>query len=417
MAKTTIAADPMAPSRPAGRFGTVARSVVATVLGGLLCWQIGSAGLAALAARSTDPRLLAVSGTPAHPEAGSLLAQALLVSNDNDAAAGLARSVVLVDPTNDRALRVLGLATEKLGEKEEAAAILRQGAALGWRDTPTQLWVLHDAAERDDPVTVIQRADALARRNRAGELTRAVFLAALNEPRLRAELINSLARQPMWRGAFFADIRQNLPASAAPGVEVLFAEMHARGQATTPVEKLSYVERLIDLGEFRHARDIWATAFKIPVGRLRGMPYDGRFQLAAGRANDAPTSRFEWTFDPNLVGALTFTGGAQGSMLTVPSDISGGTTIMSQIVMLAPGPHILTSKVDGSAAAAGAGWSISCLPGGADLPRRLGHGPDDELSMVSFTVLNEGCQAQEISLVARDRPDGQAVSIGDVRIR
>ena len=203
---------PQTPDRPAtktaGKTGRIARTLVAVLLGTALSWQISAAGVAALAARSSDPHLLAATGSAAHPQAGAIMAQSLLAAGQRAPAAALARSIVLVDPTNDRAMRVLGLATEALGQHDRGAAIMRQAAALGWRDTPTQLWVLRDAVMRDDYVTVIQRADALARRNRSGELTQPLFRAAVTEPHLRGALADSLADQPMWRGAFFADIRQ-----------------------------------------------------------------------------------------------------------------------------------------------------------------------------------------------------------------
>lgn len=391
----------------------IIRAVIAVILSGWLCWQIGAMSIAALAARSLHPRLLAVFGTPAHPQAGARLAQQLLAGGQTAPAADLARAVVIADPTDDRALRVLGLATEKLGERERGAAIMRQAAALGWRDTPTQLWVLHDAAVRDDPVTVIQRADGLARRNRSGELTRAVFLAAITEPGLRAAFIDSLARQPMWRGAFFSDVRQYLPATSAPAMEALFRKMRAKGLAISAVEQLSYVARLIDLAEFERARAFWAQAFAIPAPALAATPYDGNFTVAGSRPGDAPISPFEWMVNPDLAGTVTF--GNKG--LSVPADLIGGTTIASQVLVLPPGDHLLTAGIDGQASAASAGWTLTCLPSNLELRRRLAGGAEDELSSVAFTVPDDGCAGQRLTLLSRDRLGAQAVTIGNVRVR
>ncbi len=398
-----------------GKSGRIARTLVAVLLGTGLCWQISAAGVAALAARSSDPRLLATTGSAAHPQAGSIMAQSLLAAGQRAPAAALARSILLVDPTNDRAMRVLGLATEALGQRDQGAMIMRQAAALGWRDTPTQLWVLRDAVLRDDYVTVIQRADALARRNRSGELTQPLFRAAVTEPHLRGALADSLGDQPMWRGAFFADIRQNLPAASTAGMEALFRDMKARGQTIGPVEWLSYAERLIDLGQFQRARQVWASAFKVPASRLSTSPYDGNFALAAARPNDAPTSRFEWVFNPDL--AMIFAEGPGGSSLTIPTDITGGTPLASQVVILPAGEHTLTARIDGSPSAAAAGWTITCLPSKQILPRRLARGASDELSSVTFDVPGDGCGAQQLALMTRDRLDAQSVTIGDVRIR
>lgn len=391
----------------------VARGIIAGVVGLWLSWQVCVAGIGALAARSGDMRLLTATGSPAQPQAGSLLARQLLAAGRFADAAALARSIVLVDPFNDRALRVLGLASEKLGKPDTGAAIMRQAAKLGWRDTPTQLWMLNDAALHDDAVTVIQRADALARRNRSGELVRTIFLAAITEPRLRSAFIDSLGNQPMWRGAFFADVRQRLPESSIASMEALFRELRADGQTISPIERLSYVDRLVDLGRFDRARRFWAISFGIAPDQLSTSPYDPDFTLAAARPADAPTSRFEWVLNPDLAGSVTF----DGAGLTIPAALVGETMVMSQVVILSPGTHALSAQVVGPAGAAAAGWSITCLPSGQELPRRLARGADDELSAVSFDVPSDGCGAQKLGLLSRDRLDAQVVTIGKVRIR
>jgi len=400
-----------------GRSHMVVRAIVAGVLGTWLIWQIVAAGLAGLATRSRDARLLAAIASPSHPQAASLFAQSLFAAGDDAAAARLARSVVLVDPTNDQALRVLGLATERKGEKERGASIMRQAAMLGWRDTPTQLWVLRDAALRNDAVMVIQRADALARRNRSGNLTRAIFFAAITDPSLRAAFIDSLARQPVWRGFFFADVRERLPASSMNAMEALFREMRARHLPVDPSERLNYIYRLVDLGQFGRARNIWAGSFGILANRLTTAPYDADFALAAVRSADSPVSPFDWQINPDLTGTVTFSDGPAGSSLAIPASIIGGTTIASQLLILTPGRHDLSARIGGSAGTATAGWSITCLPSKIELPRRLLHGSDDELSSVSFDVPAQGCGGQRLALVARDRLDAQPVTIANVVVR
>lgn len=400
------------PNRPLGR---VLRTIVALTAGGWLVYQITTASFAGLAARSGDPRLLAISATPSHPDAASRWAQALLVAGRSADAARLARSVVRVDPTNDGAVRVLGLATEQLGDRAQGTRIMRQAASLGWRDTPTQLWVLRDAAVRDDAVTVIQRADALARRGRSSALTRGVFLAALNEPRLRAALAESLGSAPVWRPAFFADVRQRLPAQSAPGMAALLDGMRARGYAVTQAEWLNFIDRLVDLGQVTQARATWVQAFGISPDELATVPFDGDFTRVAERSSDVPASQFEWILNPDLAGAITFTG-PRGTALAIPAEPMGHATILSQTLLLRPGAHALSSKVNGNAAMAAAAWTIACLPSGRAVPRRLPRGTDDEISAMSFDIPEQGCAAQKLTLRSRDRLGGQAVAIDRVRI-
>lgn len=403
--------------QPARRRGVIARAAIAVLLGTVVSWQIGTSAVAGLAARSADPRLLAVMGGPAHPDTGSMLAERLLVAGDRGSAARLARSVVVADPTNDRALRVLGLATEQQGRRDAGAAIMRQAAALGWRDTPTQLWLVNDAALRDDYTTLIDRSDGLARRNRSGALTQSIFLAAVTEPHLRQALVASLGRQPMWRGAFFANVRQRLPESSLAAMETLFADMRAAGQTIGPVEWLSYVDRLIQLGRYAHARAIWAQAFGIRPDRLAATPLDGKFARAASRPLDAPLSPFDWNVNPDLAGAVTFSGGASQSAMVVPGDVAAGTTIATQVVILATGEHRLTTRLGQAANIRAAAWTITCLPSGQELPRRLARGADDELSAMAFVVPPSACGAQRLTLVAREHADPDGVTIESVQIR
>lgn len=405
--------------RRSGRrlLGTALRFVLALIVGGWLGWQIVGDSVAALAARTHDNRLLAVFGTPRHPAAGALLAERLLVAKQTPAAAQLARSIVLADPTNDRALRVLGLSAEQLDRRAEGAAIMRRAAALGWRDTPTQIWAIHDAAVRGDAVALMRRADALARRNRASDLTTPLFLVAITEPATRAALIDSLGQNPVWRGAFFASVQQRLPAASTGAMEVLYRELQSRGVETSAVERLSYVDRLIDLGQFEAARRFWVNAFGLPIARFKTAPFDGDFALLSRRLADTPASQFEWRLNPDMEGVVGFTQEPPGTGLSIPAELSGGTTILSQLLTLPPGDHDLLTDVRGQATAAPVGWYLTCLPSGQELRRSLPNGADDELTRLAFQVPAQGCGAQRLALTTRDQLEAQAVSIAGVRVR
>lgn len=373
--------------------------------------------MANIAAESAESPMLASFGDASHPQAGSLRAQTLLVDGNNAQAADLARAVLIADPTNDRALRVFGLATEQMGRREQGATIMRKAARLGWRDTPTQVWLLRDAAGRNDYTTVLQRADALARRNRMGELTQTVFLVAITDPEWRAAFVDRLAEQPMWRGAFFAAVRQRLPESSIPAIEALYRDMRARKLAISAVEWLSYVDRLIDMGQIQRARGIWAEIANVPQARLAQMPYDSDFALTAARPGDAPASPFEWRLNPDLADAVELKRAGDGGALSLSSDMAGGVTIMSQVLSLSPGEHALSSGVEGRADLAGAGWTITCIPSGFEVPRRLARGSSDELTAAAFTIPASGCAGQRLSLVSLDRLDSESVTLRFVKVR
>ena len=392
-----------------------ARFVVAIVVGLWLAWHIIAAGLSSMAVETSDGRLLSIMGGPSHPDAGAMLAEAALLGGERGAAMQIADAVVRVDPVNVIALRVLGLATIAAGNHRRGNAIMRQAGALGWQDTSTQLWVLRDAILRGDYTAAIQRADALARRNQSGDVTNVIFLAAIVDPKLRGVLADRLGNDPMWRGAFFASVRQFLTKESIRPMEALFADMRARGETIAPVEWLSYVDRLVDLGQFQHAHDVWAKAFGIPRSAVAAVPFDSDFKNVAARAADAPASQFEWALNPDQADSLI--GNGTGTGLSVTPGVMGGTVLASQFLTLSPGPHILTAQVDAHAPPAAATWTFTCLPSKSDLPKERTDATDDEASSVTVDVPPEGCVAQRLSLVSIDQPSGKPVTISSVHIR
>ena len=393
------------------------KTLLISIFGGFLVWQIGSTSIASVAARSSYPPLLQFFGSAEHPPAGAAAAQAMLLAGDAASASRLARDVVVADPTNDRALRVLALATEQLGDDAASSAIMRKAGTLGWRDTPTQLWLLNDAIMRDDFDSVLQHADALARRNRSGDFVRGIFLASVTEPRLRLALVKRLEQQPRWRGIFFADVRQRLPETSVASMAALFDDMEARGHTIAPLEWLSYIDRLIDLERFEQARTTWASAFEIPRASLSSVPFDPAFSFAAQRRDGDIRTQFEWVPNPDLLGTL-FDDDADGrTYLIIPPGLETGTVIVSQLVMLSPGLRTVVTQMNGSGEKAPAGWNLRCLPSEQVVPRRIALGTSDELSQISFEVPSERCAAQRLELVARDMFDAKQVGLRRISIR
>jgi hypothetical protein len=395
---------------------TVVRVIVILPVCGILAWDITVTALGSLAARARSPQLLAVFAD--HPDAGTELSGLLITTKQFAAAETLAKDTVETAPLNSRALTSLGFALRGQGEEAKALPILRQAASLGWQHTAILVWALEDAARNDDAVRIVDVADALARRQRVGSLTRAVFLGALEEPRMQRRFVERLAERPSWRAGFFADVRDRLAPKQFDGMEAVLRALRTTKAPPTPTEFLTYVDRMVQLGAIDRARRYWAETAGIPPAELAREPFDGRFARVAGGGPDAPASVFEWRINPDLSDLVTFVADQGGSALRIEPGIDDGVVVASQVLALSPGEHVLQAKHDGSAGAvAPAGWTITCLNASQPLLRTIVGDRRDELSRVAVTIPAANCPAQTLRLVGNRRLDAQPVTITAVEIR
>lgn len=404
------------PIRP--RMIALARLGLAVSGSAVLLWGIVTSNLAAQSGRTGNAQLMGMFANGRHPDIAAQLATQFLATNRNADAIVTAREAVRNDPLNVKALSVLGLALEKTGDEAQATAIMRRAAALGWRNTPTLVWALQDAARKDDAVRVIEIADALARRQAVKSLTHTVFFAALMEPRLRDAFVVRLAKRPSWRPIFFNDVANQLAPTQFDGMEAVLKRLSQTVAPPSGEEQLKYIWRLMAVEDYSRARRVWASSFAIPAGWLAAYPFDGRFLWASRSDADAPKSPFEWQINPDLNDAVSFVADADGSALRIEPGLSSGTSIATQTLMLSPGPHqVMSHLATGAGPIAPVGWTVTCLPSKQALLRTLAHNRNDELSAVGITVPAQGCPAQSLQLVALDRIEAQPVTIDAVTIR
>jgi len=395
---------------------TVVRAIVILPLCGILAWNIIVTGLGSFAARARNPQLLAVFAD--HPDAGTLLSGFLIATKQFAMAETVAKETVEAAPLNARALSSLGFALRGQGEDAKAVPILRRAASLGWQNTAIMIWALEDAARNDDAVRIVDVADALARRQKVGNLTRAVFLGSLEEPRMQRRFVERLSERPSWRAGFFADVRDHLVPKQFDGMDAVLRALGKTKAPPTPIESLTYVDRMVQLGAVDRAKRYWAASAGITSAELMRQPFDGRFARVASRGPDAPASVFEWRINPDLSDFVSFVADKGGSALRIEPGIDDGVVVASQVLSLVPGNHVLQAKLDGNVgASAPAGWTITCLNASRPLLRTIVGDRRDELSQVAVTIPATNCPAQTLRLVGIKRLDAQPVTITAVEIR
>lgn len=375
----------------------------------------GAFGIAAIIAHGLGGRLMrtgrSVEAVVLSPSVDTLsqAAEGLAAAGAWPLAAASARAALSRSLIDMRALRVLGLAEEKLGRPQAGAAIMNVASRGGWRDTPTQVWLIEQAMRTGDVTTLTQRADALARRNQSPDMVYTTLRIVSSAPEVRPALIERLTARPDWRAMFFLSLRQ-ARSEQIDGLVALVREMQRSEAPATPTELYALGERLIELGQPLRARQLWATASGRPTNALID---DGGFERLAKRPADRLVPRFEWQFAETSGSAAVEPGPwRSGSALRLTHDGFSLSRPISQLLLLAPGSYRLTArvKVDSGFGAAGYGLSLRC-PNGLEL---IATPPIEAKGMIRADVaVPAGCAAQDLAIVTFE---GQARAASELWI-
>lgn len=373
---------------------------IARVQIGAALLQTGNAGAAlAMASFDTDVR--------AH------VAADLLEAGHVPEAIAQAHVALRTSPINQPALRTLGQALEKTGHAEDAATAMTLAGRLGWRDSPTSLWLMQHLALTGRFEDALHQADALARREKASDAIYPVFYAAMEEVETRSHLADLLAARPPWRGAFFAGSGK-LPPRQFDGFERLLEQLARRRSTATREEVMPHVDQLVASAQTDRGRTVWLMWGGVGRPPLP-VPYDGDFTtVALNDRIDRAVAPFEWSVAPNAQDRVSAGGnGADRGLEIAPATETDEAPIVSQVLTLAPGRHaILFSLVVGEPS--NVAWTLACRPGSVLIVVPLQ--PSDRGGMVrgAFTVPATACSAQTLTLRARGQTD--PVRVRGVRI-
>jgi hypothetical protein len=344
-----------------------------------------------VAVRSGDPALIARTASFS-PHAAAMAAEANLVSGHYDQAESLARRALKNAPMSAQALRVLGLSRQAQGHEEQAAQIMSLAAGLGWRDTPTQIWLIQAYFAQGDIGAALERASGLARRNEYLDRMMQIFIAAAGAPEAHQAVEDRLVTNPPWRQAFFNGWRKLPVEQSATYIAFLDKFTRAHGPLA-PQETEPFVSGLFSRGHYRLARDAWQRFG--PAGDM--LLTDGGF--AAAERGRGP---FQWNFPPKT-GIDTMLGSppsdAKERALYVKSDGYTRADVARQSVVLDPGSYIVSMDVmeEGGAEPHGFNPALFCLPGQRNiaLTRSSARKQGRWIRMMyNFDVPAFGCEAQ-----------------------
>lgn len=164
---------------------------------------------------------------------------------------------------------------------------------LGWRNTAVQRSLLVNAANEENFGALMDRADALLRRDVLTEETLPIVLLFERNPAVRKPLVRALTRMPVWRQSFFGrtDILKD-PIQRQARFETVGYLINS-GAKIKREEIAPLVNALDQAGESARAEKLWAQYMR-PVGKA--MPFDPAFEFASRMDPERPdlVMPFEW---------------------------------------------------------------------------------------------------------------------------
>lgn len=340
-------------SRPLSRKA----KVISIAAGALLTWQIVAISLAASHGDTVDD-LSAADYAETSPAAAAAAAERHLQDGDAAGAAVFARHALSESPISASSLRSLGLAEQNLGDLTKASGLFSQSAALGWRDLPTQLWLVQAYLQSKSYPDAAQRMDAALRTAPAANDLYHVLDGLLIDPNFAAAMRGRFEQKPNWRARYFQIISDDSDAE----LDARAALLSSLTSSSTPPsrdEVLSTVFELVRRRDVRRAKALWFKTRSAPPGAL----YDPQFNSTGSHGMVA----FEWTSMPVLGANMTIrpNDSGQGSTILVTTDGSASGAMLRQTTLIDPGTHHLGYQGNVPANMRHVfGWSIRCAATG-----------------------------------------------------
>jgi hypothetical protein len=357
---------------------TPRRALLATTAATGLAVVISAVGLSDVARRAGRPEI-ALRLFGARGAAAADLAVARQRQGDRVTAPVLARRALAASLLNVEAIRVLGLAEALHGNRMRATRLMALAGRGGWRDAPTQLWLVYQGLRIGDHAEVARRADALLRLSVARPQLFAMIRRLAGKPGLRAALIERFAARPAWRGAFFRQ-SGDTPTAEYGNVDALIRDVAGTGGGVSRAELAPYLRSLVAAGELGRAYALWRDMSGAPA-----MGWPGPMILA----DPLP---FDWILTPPP-GAMVRVDA--GQLVFDPADAGG--VVASRLVYLTPGRHDLTFILPSATMPQAWQWRLRC-PGGEALLFPAVQAP----GAFRFRFKRPACSAPLLELSARD---------------
>ncbi len=451
-------------TQPVKRRRVILKGVVGLAFGGLLCWLIVTHTLAAYlavvapelalrihphhplagvrladrrlaielaeaiesqkASRSSKPRRLNFGGPIAQDKSADVKPSDQPVKPGPPQVAGdvrrqikrLVEPMLVSDPLNARALRILGQLALLEDNTAKAATFMRAAASLTPRESTAALWVMQHSFQQKDYPTTIHYADSILRTT--PRLSRYVvpLLAHLAEDAAqRASIVSLLQSDPPWRARFLAQMTDSISDSRTP--MMLLLDLRQAQSPPTRGELAQYLRFLLARKNYELAYYTWLQF--LPPERLTqaALLFNGQFELSP---SGLP---FDWALHAGSGATIAIVpriDRRDGQALRI--DFQHGRVAFrgaTQMTMIAPGTYRFKGKLRGKLSGKrGLKWRISC----ADKPHSVlgesqmfvGLAPQWQRFSFDVEVPPEGCRAQQVRLLLDARSASEQLVSGSV---
>lgn len=323
----------------------------------------------------------------------------------------LARRALRQDPTAVTAAATLGINAQLRGDTAAASRLFAYAEKLSRRDLPTQLWMIEAAVGRGDILGALHHYDiALRTKRQSWDLLFPILASASADPPVRAELVKTLAAQPLWAEPFVNHVAAH-PADPK-ATSALFLDLRRAGLALPDRVHAAAINGLIAGG---FADEAWRHYAAIRASADRRQSRDPRFAFAS----EAPTA-FDWV-PVNGGGVSTSIQRGEGGNVFDFSVASGlGGPLLRQMQMFPPGTYRIEGRSSGIAQPAQSQpyWTLVCQTGGREFGRVAVPNSAQAGGAFSgqFTVPAD-CPVQALILVARVSDEAAGLSGQIVRVQ
>ncbi|MFV0624663.1 hypothetical protein ACBY01_11725 [Sphingomonas sp. ac-8] len=335
--------------------------------------------------------------------------KAMPTGDAGSSAARLSLEALRHDPTAVKAVAVLGLQAQLRGDVAAARREFAYSQLLSRRDFATQLWAVEDAVARGDIPGALRHYDIALRTTRAAaDVMFPVLAGAISDPRIRANLVATMARKPVWSKAFIDYLVDHGSDVRATGA--LYADLRRVDVPISTEADAAVVKGFL--------ADDAASAWRY-YASIRREVDPRRLRDPGFTANLTTPTPFDWTAttDPNL--AASFQRHGDGGVFDFATVAGAAGLLLHQIQMLPAGQYRLDGHSIGidQPDAMRPYWTLTCR-GGSEIGRVPV--PNSSLANGQFSgtfTVPAGCPVQVLALLASPTDQISGVSGQFDRVR
>ena len=274
--------------------------------------------------------------------AAKRLAASALSGGDYELAAKRAAIAVANDPLDPRGLSFLGAARTLAGNEGRAHASFAVVQRISAREPLAQIHFFTRELAAGDHGAAARRLDTMLRANRANDVTQAMLSLLEQSAEGRTALAKRLSDSPRWGEAY-------LRATGAEDSE-LRARARILGRADSGIDALGCEATLPMIRELAR-RNLRADAEQVAARHCVEAVPEGPVADAGftAFASEAPAAALGWRRQRSGDLRVTRLAG-DAARIEIENRSSVSRLVVSQPVALAPGPYVLTAKVDGPGA-------------------------------------------------------------------